>query len=192
MQTDNINITLVTSVKSGILSSIVVSAMKLGLKMTKNWSEKIDDDNVRLFITFGGIFNHDESELRETLESNRRVKSIENITFNRSVGVIKEDVNNSNYVTNDENSISTEIAEEISHKENNLFQFHALDPITTESIELAEAKVNDLMGPVASLLIASAMEKASLVGELYLLLSEELEPGEREAFLAVVDGLNPS
>lgn len=55
---------------------------------------------------------------------------------------------------------------------------------------MAEDILFDLLGPVAPILVSSAASKTKHIGDLYLLLSNELEGTDKEEFLSLVDHLN--
>jgi len=64
------------------------------------------------------------------------------------------------------------------------------DKISPESLQIAENKLSKTLGPVAKFLVQSAAEKNKHIGDLFLLLSEELEGSERSDFLELVSGVD--
>jgi len=72
------------------------------------------------------------------------------------------------------------------------YKFEADDAITDEALETIEEMMEELIGPVASLFVSTAVIEASTIGELFLLLSEELDGYVKSNFLALVKGLDES
>jgi len=65
----------------------------------------------------------------------------------------------------------------------------AFSVITPESLQIAEEALVDILGPVAPLVVSSAASETKHIGDLFVLLSKELEGQERKNFLSLVDGL---
>lgn len=62
------------------------------------------------------------------------------------------------------------------------------EPLTPAVILVAEKRLSDILGPVASVIVDSVAPRCADAGELYSRLAEELnDDEERKAFLAVVD-----
>ena len=65
----------------------------------------------------------------------------------------------------------------------------AHDLITPASLQIAEDKLLEFLGPVAPMLVKSAAAKTKHIGDLYSMLANELEGDERKEFLASVSDL---
>lgn len=90
-------------------------------------------------------------------------------------------------IYNEENSplkVSKEVSKEIS------YQFNANDTLSDESLKSVEEIFQDLLGPVASLFVSSAVIESTTIGELFLLLSDELDGEVKSNFLGLVKGLS--
>lgn len=72
------------------------------------------------------------------------------------------------------------------------YKFNANDSVTDESLETTEQILIDLLGPIASLFVSSAVIEADTMGELFVLLSEELDGEVKSNFLRLIKGLDKS
>ncbi len=72
------------------------------------------------------------------------------------------------------------------------YKFNANDSVTDESLETTEQILIDLLGPVASLFVSTAVIEANSMGELFILLSEELDGEVKSNFLGLVKGIDKS
>ena len=66
---NKIEIILLTTNKSGVLSSVMMASGKLGLLLFKNHSEKINEESSRLTVIFNGQLKCSKEELINTLEA---------------------------------------------------------------------------------------------------------------------------
>jgi len=73
---------------------------------------------------------------------------------------------------------------------NRSIQLYSHEIITPESLQIAEDKLSKSLGPVATFLIQSAAEKTKHIGDLFLMLSEELNGSEKTEFLGLVNGID--
>lgn len=69
-------------------------------------------------------------------------------------------------------------------------QLGAHDSLTPVAIQVAEYRLSKVLGPAASVLVKSAASKTKHVGDFFLLLADDLDGNEREAFLSIVGGIN--
>lgn len=133
-----------------------------------------DDDVEYESESPSNVYSEDDIEFETEFESDSNVDSEDDIELESS------------YESNtffEENS-SLKESPEVSYK------FNANDIITEESLETAEEILLDLLGPIGPLLITSASIEATTIGELYLLLSEEMGGKTKANFLALVKGLS--
>lgn len=174
---DQVELILTTSKKTGILSSIMMIGVKYGLMLVKNKSTKIDEESTRFLLVFNGKLNSSKSDLSNELESHPDIHVVEQVVLNYSEDLSKTSVKNEH--------IETKLVSNITSK-----KLQAIDIITPESKQIAVDKLVGLLGPVASMLVESATEKTKHIGDLYLLLSDELEGEEKKEFLELVSGLD--
>ena len=92
------------------------------------------------------------------------------------------DTMESHYNANSSLKVSNEI----------IYKFNANDNISDESLEITEQILIDLLGPVASLFVSTAVIEANSMGELFILLSEELDGEVKSNFLGLVKGIDKS
>lgn len=174
---NKIEITLITSNKTGILASIMMTCFKQGLMVEKNSTAKIDDKNSRLTIYFNGDLKCDEDLLISEVESHPEIHAVESLRFNNN-RVIQE---------------KPKVPKSINYEKapnNNIPTLWAHDLISEESLEIAEEKLMQTLGPVAPMLIKSALRETKHIGDLFLLLSKQLEEEEQKRFLSLVSGLH--
>ncbi len=72
------------------------------------------------------------------------------------------------------------------------YKFDTDDLVTEDALETTEEILIDLLGPVASLFVSTAVIEANTMGELFVLLSEELDGDVKSNFLALVKGIDRS
>ena len=171
MNNDKLTITFLTSTKSGILASIMFKGRKLGITCCNNHSEKLDENCSRWVIDFNGVLDCTQKKLIDEMESHPEIHLVENVVINS---------------TKNNPTLPKET------KANNIgsINLKAFDSITPQSLSIAEDKLYPLLGPITPLLIQSATSKTKHIGDLYLLLSKEIEEHERIKFLSLVDGLH--
>ncbi|MGK0270098.1 MAG: hypothetical protein ACI88H_000733 [Cocleimonas sp.] len=76
---NKIEITLLVNNKSGVLSSLMVKGGSLGLIYRRQQSEKIDDNNSRIVLSFDGKLNCNKHESIRTFEEHPEVTKVEKI-----------------------------------------------------------------------------------------------------------------
>lgn len=176
MNNNTVEMTLITSSKTGILASIMMTSVKFGLMLSSNKSVPISSNSCRLHLLFNGTLNCSESKFRHEVESFDFVHSVDNLFTNYS----GQDSSNAK---NSSDQAVTSLT-----KSNTILRSH--DIITKESLRIAEEHLMQTLGPVAPILIASATKETKHIGDLYLLLSKSLEGEEKESFLSLATGLD--
>ncbi len=76
---NKVEITLLVSNKSGVLSSLMVKGGSLGLIYRRQHAEKLNNDNSRLIISFDGELNCDKHQSITTFEEHPEVIKVEKI-----------------------------------------------------------------------------------------------------------------
>ena len=173
MNKNKIEMTIVTTNKSGVLSSIMMIGVKLGLMVCRNQSEKIDENSSRVSVVFDGELNCSTEVLTNEMLKHPEITSVESIIVDNLNEHSKSPLNN---------MTASSIAK--------LTNLHAHELITKESIEVAEEELMQILGPVAPMVVNSARQKTKHIGDLFLLLSEQLEEEDKKDFLSLVNGLN--
>lgn len=183
MSKSKVEMTLLTSNKSGILSSIMIKGGKVGLMYRRNNTEKLDDDNSRMVVNFEGALSCSKGEFIDEMESHPEIHLVESL----SLGDTEGGMSTSASMVSDtpEPILSTKTPVNTSQA-----KLNAHDIISPESLQIAEEKLVSVLGPVAPMLIKSAVSKTKHIGDLYVLLAEELDGQEKADFLSLVSGLN--
>lgn len=168
MTDKKVEMSLLTSNRSGILSSIMMQGSNVGLLYQKHHLEKLDDQQSRMKITFEGNLNCSQDDLINAIESHSDIKSIENFSIDNSLSI----------------NTSTSL--------NSGSRFTILRAgyvITPEAIKIAEDRLTQILGPAAPVLVQAAAKKTKHIGDFYLLLSKDLRGTARKNFLALVSDL---
>lgn len=168
MTDKKVELSLLTTNRKGILSSIMMKGSNVGLLYQKHHLEKLDDQKSRIKITFEGHLNCSQDDLISVIESHADVKSIEDFSIGNSLNV------------NTRNSLDSGSRFTI---------LRAGYVITPEAIKIAEDQMTQCIGPVASVFVESAVKKTKHIGDFYLLLSKHLKGEARKNFLALVSDL---
>lgn len=174
MNDNKVQVTIITSNKSGILSSIMLNSHKLGLTYRRNQLTKLDNDKSSMVISFVGKLNCTEAHFIKLMESHTEIHSVENIEIHKE--------SNSTKVYS-----SPEETSEVENTHSLIIRAH--DNITPKSLQIAEDRLTALLGPVASMLVESAASETKHIGDLFFLLAEELDDSEKHEFLSIVSGL---
>lgn len=172
MTNKKIEMSLLISNKPGILAAIMMQGNNLGLMYQKHQLVKLDNDQSRMTIIFEGPLNHSKEVLIEAIEYHTDNCSVDSISITDSL--------NPNTNPNTNSSLTSEARFAI---------LRAHYVITPESLQVAEDKLTEKLGPVAVKLVQSAAAKTKHIGDLFLLLAEELEVEERNEFLSLVTDL---
>ena len=179
---NKVEITFLTSAKSGVLSFIMVACDSVGLMYRTKTTEKVSDNENRLRVFFTGKLEFDESNLIKTLEENPEILSVENIS------IFSSNIKTSNLSKQETLDAPVDTKKPMAESSVKLLNAHEL--ITANSLRIAEERLLGLIGPVAPILVNSASKKTKHIGDLFLLLARELEGEERINFLSLVQGIN--
>jgi len=168
MTDKKVELSLLTTNRAGILSSIMMKGSNVGLLYQKHHLEKLDDQQSRMKITFEGRLNCSQDDLINSIESHHDINSIEDFSIDNSINV------------NTRTSLNSGSRFTI---------LRAGYVITPEAIQIAEDRMKKVLGPGASVLVRSAAKKTKHIGDFYLLLSKNLKGESRKNFLALVSDL---
>ena len=160
----DVSIQIYSTKKSGTLSRII-REIKLFGQDYKGHKIKYEDDQCFIAIESSGELNCTRETLIELFESLPEVIMVDQLTISRDGEELQE--------------FRTTVSEaHIGARE-------ALSPAILLS---AEKRMSEILGPVSSFLVEKAASNSRNVGDLYRLLSEELDdPEERKNFLAVIE-----
>ena len=184
MSDEKVEITLLTTNKTGILAKIMMTSAKHGLMVFKNHSDKIDENSSRFSIIFNGTIKTSPDELTQALEAVPDILSVESISANQAANPIQADV------SEPQNNSTTPEAQSTTPTSQST-DLRAIDVISPEALKIAEDKLSNIIGPVAPMLVESAASETKHIGDLFLLLAKDLEnEEEKKDFLSVVSGLN--
>lgn len=178
MSTKQLTMSLLVSDRSGVRSSIMLLGRDLGLMYRTCQLEKLSDNRSKMHVTFNGHLNCSKADLINTMESHPNIYSVVDISddyFDAEAAQTSE-------ILADSLSSDTSPTPSVSH-------LQAFSVITPESLQIAEEALVDILGPVAPLVVSSAASETKHIGDLFVLLSKELEGQERRNFLSLVDGL---
>lgn len=178
MSDEKVEITLLASNKSGILSSIMVKGGKAGLMYRRNKLTEIDSDRSRMVINFTGSLNCSKGELIDAMESHPEIFAVESISIGESSS------------GGSLSSLTPVSSKRTPSAGSGLTLLNAHDAITQESLKIAEEKLLNSLGPVAPMLVKSAAAKTKHIGDLFTLLADDLDGEEKDSFLSLVNGLN--
>lgn len=178
MNRNKVQIILLTTNKSGILSFIMLKCGAAGLSYRKNTIDKISDHERRLKVYFQGMFDCEQEYLVKILEQNPDILEVESIRINAS----NEDTFHSNQAA------ITPYAQKETPVISPVSLLDARDAITADTLRIAEEKLSSMIGPVASILVNSAAKISKSNGDFFLILAGELEGEERQEFLSLVTG----
>ena len=167
---NKIFVTLITSNRSGVLSAVMFKGKKMGLMLTKNKTEKLDDARSIMEIEFEGILPCTDAEFIQEIESHPRIHSVEKIT------------NDSAHIQNKQAATASPVLDKSSKE-----ILHHYDSINQESLHFIEEKLTDFLGPVAPLLIKSAVSESHNIGDLFKILATDLNGEDKTKFLSFVD-----
>ena len=168
MTDKKVEMSLLTTNKAGILSSIMMKGSSVGLLYQNHRLEKLDDQQSRMKITFEGHLNCSQNDLIDAIESHADIKSIENFSISNSLNI------------NTSTSLSSGSRFTI---------LRAGYVITPEAIQIAEDRLTSSIGPAAKIFVEAAAKKTKHIGDFYILLSKHLKGNARNEFLALVSDL---
>ncbi len=160
----------------------MIECDSVGLLYRRMTTEKVSNNESLLIVYFTGKLECEEAYLIKRLEENPEILSVEDISVSSS--------NIKNITLSKQQSSVASINNKKAVVESSVKLLNAYDIITPNSLRIAEERLVGLIGPVASILVNSASEKTKHIGDLFLLLSRELEGEERNDFLSLVHGIN--
>ena len=160
----------------------MIECDSVGLLYRRMTTEKVSNNESLLIVYFTGKLECEEAYLIKRLEENPEILSVEDISVSSS--------NIKNITLSKQQSSVASINNKKAVVESSVKLLNAHDIITPNSLRIAEERLVGLIGPVASILVNSASEKTKHIGDLFLLLSRELEGEERNDFLSLVHGIN--
>jgi len=168
MTDKKVELSLLTTNKKGILSSVMMRGSNVGLMYKNHRLEKLDDQQSRMKITFEGRLNCSQEDLINSIESHSDINIIENISIDNSMNI------NTNTSLNSGSRFTI---------------LRAGYVITPEALKIAEDKLTESIGPSALILVQEAATKTKHIGDLYILLSKYLRGKAKTEFLALVTDL---
>lgn len=133
------------------------------------------------YLSFEGVSGYSESELIKLFEEHPQITRVEKIIVETEKNTADADVEHST-------TPATPAVEKLLRGYSDGLNSH--DTISPAALKVAEETLTEYLGLVAPLLVESAAKKTKHVGDLFLLLSEELEVDERDLFLSTVRGLD--
>lgn len=160
----DITLQLLCSKKSGTLSRVIREINIVGLQY-RNHQIETSGDRIRFTINASGDPNCSLESLRELFAAFPEVSEIVELRASRDGRDITE--------------IRTRVSS--SH-------ISAAEQITPAITLAAEKRLSDILGPVASVIVASVAGDCSNAGQLFARLAEELDDeAERSEFLSIID-----
>lgn len=178
MNSKQLEMSLLVSDRSGVRSSIMLLGRDLGLMYRTCQIEKVSESKSKMHVTFNGRLNCSKTELINTMESHPHILSVVKISDDYFDAAATQ---TSEILAESVTSSSTSIP--------NSPNLQAYAVITPESLQVAEDALMNILGPVAPIVVKSASLETKHIGDLFLLLSNELEGQERQNFLSLVNGL---
>ena len=172
MPKNTIEITLMASKRAGILPILMRKLGSLGL-IYRRCNTKEYDDGVKLTLICEGVLDCDKSFLIKSIKEVPNVDSIINVTESNAHATISFDKLRDNL---------SEFTE--------LHPLRANDPITHDVMHIVEDRLAEAFGPAANLLFRLAAKKSTRVGDLFLILAEDLTEDQKVVFLRNVQGLD--
>ena len=163
----DVSIQLLCTKKSGTLSRFIRDIKLFGLQYQSHAIDYHADQSV-IVINSPGKLNCTPARLAELFAEFSEVIEVKNVTVS---------------------SFGEEITEFKTTASNT--HIEALEPMSPAILLVAEKRLSEIMGPIASLLVEIASQSSTNVGELYLQLADELnDQFERKDFLSVVEHID--
>ena len=160
----DVTLQLLCSKKSGTLSRVIREINIVGLQY-QNHKIETSGNRVRLTINASGDPNCSLESLRELFGDFPEVSEVVELRASRG----GKDI--------------TEIRTRVSSS-----RISAADQITPAVTLAAEKRLSDILGPVASVIVASVADNCSNAGQLFARLADELDDeAERAEFLSIID-----
>ena len=160
----DVTLQLLCSKKSGTLSRVIREINIVGLQY-RNHQIVTSGDQVRLTMNAGGDPNCSQENLRELFTAFPEVSEIVELRASRD----GKDI--------------TEIRTRVSSS-----RISATEQLTPAITLAAEKRLSDILGPVASVIVATVGDSCTNAGQLYARLADELDDeDERAEFLSIID-----
>lgn len=172
MPKNTIEITLMASKKAGMLPVLMRKLGSLGL-IYRRCNTKEYNDNVKFTLFCEGQLDCNKSYLIKSIKEVPNVDSVISVIEN------KAQANQSFDKLRDSLSELTELR-----------PLRANDPITHDVMHIVEDRLTEAFGPAANLLFKLAAKKATRVGDLFLILAEDLTDEQKVEFFRNVEGLD--
>jgi hypothetical protein len=163
----DVSIHLLCTRKSGTLSRIIRDIKLFGLQYQDHSIDYLGDQSL-IVVNSAGELNCSQERLTKFFHEFDEIVDVPNVTIMRD-------------------------GEEITEFRTTASKTHigAKEPLSPAILLVAEKRLSEIMGPIASLLVETASQSSQNVGELYLQLSEELNDQiERKEFLSVIEHIN--
>jgi hypothetical protein len=163
----DVSIHLLCTRKSGTLSRIIRDIKLFGLQYQDHSIDYLGDQSL-IVVNSVGELNCSQERLTKFFHEFDEIVDVPNVTIMRD-------------------------GEEITEFRTTASKTHigAKEPLSPAILLVAEKRLSEIMGPIASLLVETASQSSQNVGELYLQLSEELNDQiERKEFLSVIEHIN--
>ena len=160
----DVSIQIYATKKSGTLSRIIREIKLFGLEY-KRHNIKYQGDQCFIAIESSGELNCTRDTLIDLFESMPEVIMVDQLAITRD-------------------------GEEVTEFRTTTSQAHigAKEALSPAILLAAEKRMSEILGPVSSFLVEKAASNSRNVGDLYRLLSEELDdPEERKKFLEVIE-----
>lgn len=170
MSDNTVEINIVASNKSGLLSFLMLSGSKVGLIYKKKQDQPINQEKTRVNVIFTGALKCSKDDFIALIESSPDVFLVEDVTVNGQAA-------------------PTPVQKKKAPQKATSFavgKLNSSDPVSPEAKHLAEEKLATFLGPVASMLVDSAAQEASHVGDMFSKLAIELDGSEKDEFLSLL------
>ena len=159
-----VRLQLLCTKKPGTLSRVIREINMVGLQYVDHRIE-ISDDYAQITINANGDMNCSPESFREFFDDFPGVLGVQELRVTRGGKKV------------------TKVRTRVSNT-----RLSARDQITPAIVLSAERRLSDILGPVASLIVASVADDYANVGQLYARLAEELDDDEeRRDFLSVIE-----
>ncbi len=171
MPKNTIEIKLIASKRAGILPGLMRKLGSFGL-IYRRCNVQEYSTGVKLTLVCEGDLDCDQSFFIKSIKEVPNVESILNVTQSKTK--------------------AAESFKKFHENINDFTELHPLranDPITQDVMHIVDDRLSEVFGPTANLLLKSAAKKSSCVGQLFLILAEELDFDQKVVFLRDIEGL---
>ena len=171
MLKNQIKIELTASKRAGILPILMRKLGSLGL-IYRRCNVQEYNTGVKLTLICEGELDCDESFLVKSIKEVPNVESVLKVSQSKSKA-------NENF-------------RKFHGSINDFTELHPLranDPITHDVMHIVDDRLAEVFGPTANILLKTAAKKSTCVGQLFLILSEDLNYDQKVVFLRNIEGL---